>query len=89
MNNNNKEDKFKTVLTSIKKLSLLIPAKLPKEIKKIFKYFKNLKVSSVNKSPPKLYAQALNIKITESELSFFKFSFSFLFFRFIFYFFYF
>lgn len=56
MNNGNKEDKSKTVPVSIKRLLPLIPAKSPKEVKKISKYFKNLKMPSVNKSPSKLYA---------------------------------
>jgi len=59
MNNDNKEDKFKTVLASIERLSFPIPTKLSKEVKEISKYFKNLKASSVNKSLSKSYAQAL------------------------------
>ena len=55
MSNGNKGDKTKSVPVSIKRLPPPIPAKLPKEVKEIFKYFKNLKVPSVNNSPPKLY----------------------------------
>jgi len=69
MNNGNKGDKFKIVLASIKRLLSLIPTKSFKEVKEIFKYFKNLKIPSVNKSLPKLYAQVLKqISYTEEVL---------------------
>ena len=45
-----------TMPTSIKKLSSPIPAKLPKEINQISKFFKNLKQALVNKTSGKLYA---------------------------------
>ena len=68
-----------TMPTSIKKLSSPIPAKLPKEINQISKFFKNLKQALVNKTSGKLYAQAskpsnytediIRIKETFSSLS--------------------
>ena len=56
--NSNNIDKNKTVLASIEKLSHPIPAKSPKKVKKISKYFKNLKIAPVNKCLTKSYAQA-------------------------------
>ena len=58
MNNGNKEDRTKMVPTYIKRILPLIPAKLPKEVQEISKYFKNLKASPINKILPKSYAQA-------------------------------
>jgi len=53
--NGNNGNKYKLVPTSIKKLSSPIPAKLPKEINQISKFFKNLKQALVNKTSGKLY----------------------------------
>jgi len=57
MNNGNKGDKTKIVLVCIKRIPSPISAKLPKEVQEIFKYFKNLKLSLVNKILFKLYTQ--------------------------------
>ena len=56
--NGNNAGKNKTVSVSIEKLPLPIPTKLPKEVKEISKYFKNIKVTPVSKSLTKSYAQA-------------------------------
>ena len=56
MNNSNKGDKTKMVLACIKRIPPPIPAKLPKEVQEISKYFKNLKAPPINKIPLKLYA---------------------------------
>jgi len=53
-----KEDKDTTKLASIKRLPLPIPAKSPKEVKEILKYFKVLNLSQAKNSLGKLYAQA-------------------------------
>jgi len=67
--NGNNTDKNKTVPVSIEKLSPLISAKWPKEVKKISKYFKNLKVAPVNKSLTKSYTQALKpVNYTEEVI---------------------
>jgi len=76
--NGNNTDKNKTVPVSIEKLFSLIPAKLPKKVKEISKYFKNLKIVPVNKSLTKSYTQALKpvnyieevIRIRNTFLSF-------------------
>ena len=56
--NGNNTDKNKNVPASIEKLPSPISAKLPKKVKEISKYFKNLKMIPVNKYPTKSYAQA-------------------------------
>ena len=56
--NGNKGNKNKIVPVSIEKLPSSIPTKLPKEVKEISKYFKNLKVAPVNQNLVKSYAQA-------------------------------
>jgi len=53
--NENNANKNKVVPTSIKKLPPLIPAKSPKEVKEISKFFKNLKSVFVNKPSFKSY----------------------------------
>jgi len=54
--NENNANKNKTVSVSIKKLTPPILTKLPKEVKEISKFFKNLKSAPVNKSLTKSYA---------------------------------
>ena len=76
--NDNKTNKNKIVSTNIKKLSLPIPIKSPKKVKKISKFFKNLKLAPVNNPLTKLYAQVSKsvnytkevIKIKDTFLSF-------------------
>ena len=59
MNNGNKGDKTKIVLVCIERIPSPISTKLPKEVQEISKYFKNLKLSPVNKILFKLYTQTL------------------------------
>jgi len=56
--NSNNANKNKIVPTSIKKLLSLIFTKLPKKVKEISKFFKNLKSGPINKPPTKWYTQA-------------------------------
>ena len=57
MNNGNKGDKTKIVLVCIERIPSPISTKLPKEVQEISKYFKNMKLSPVNKILFKLYTQ--------------------------------
>ena len=56
--NNSGKNKLVLVSVSIKKILSSIPAKFPKEVNQISKYFKNLKLILVVKFTSKLYAQA-------------------------------
>ena len=55
--NGNNLNKNTLVLASIKKIFSPIPAKSPKEVNQISKYFKNLKLTPITKSTYKSYAQ--------------------------------
>ena len=76
--NDNKTNKNKIVSTNIKKLSPPISIKLPKKVKEISKFFKNLKLAPVNNPLTKSYAQVSKsvnyteevIKIKDTFLSF-------------------
>ena len=59
MVNGKKERKSTNKPVSIERIPLSIPAKLPKEVKEISKYFKTTKQSNNTKSHNILYAQAL------------------------------
>ena len=59
-----KRDKNTTKLASIKRLLSPIPAKSPKEIKEILKYFKVLNLPQVKNSPEKLTLRHLSLATT-------------------------
>ena len=76
--NDNNTNKNKIVSANIKKLSPPSPIKLPKKVKEISKFFKNLKLVPVNNPLTKSYAQVSKsvnyteevIKIKDTFLSF-------------------
>ena len=55
-------------LANIKRIPPPIPARSQKEVNIILKYFKNNKLATNSKQPPKLYAQALKQNISMSEV---------------------
>ena len=66
--NSKKEEKNTNKLASIERMPPLILAKLPKEVKKISKYFKMTNLSNSNKSNNKLYTQTSNIDNNTREV---------------------
>ena len=63
-----KEDKNSIKLVSIKKLLLPIPAKFPKKVKEILKYFKVLNPAQAKNSLGKLYAQTSKLSNNTVEI---------------------
>ena len=69
ISNGKKEEKSSTKLAVIERLPPYIPTKSPKEVKKISKYFKVLKMPQVKKGLIKSYIQALKpVNNTEKVL---------------------
>ena len=61
MKNNKKEEKNTNKPASIERIPPSIPAKLPKEVREISKYFKTTNLINNNKNKNKSYAQASNM----------------------------